>query len=137
MEVSQIMSSNVKLVSPEDSIVEVAQIMKEGDLGSVPVAANDRLQGMITDRDIVLRAVAEGKSIDGVSVKDVMSDGVYYCYEDDSVETVAKKMAETKTRRLPVLNREKRLVGIVSIGDLAGTQKGEGVVFEALKEITQ
>lgn len=136
MQVNEIMSSSVKVVSPDDNVIEVARMMKEGDLGSLPVGANDRLQGMITDRDIILRAVAEGKNPEQTKVKDCMSEGVYYCYEDDDIESVSQKMAETKTRRLPVLNREKRLVGIVSIGDLAAAEKTQSYVHQALKQIT-
>lgn len=138
MQVSEIMSSDVKLVSPDESIIEAAQMMKTGDLGSVPVGANDRLQGMLTDRDIVLRAVAEGKKLEEITVKDCMSEGIYYCFEDDDLETVSRKMAETKTRRLPVLNSEKRLVGIISIGDLAGVddKEGKSFVHQALQQIT-
>lgn len=136
MQVNEIMSSNVKVVNPEDNVIEVARMMKEGDLGSMPVGANDRLQGMITDRDIILRAVAEGKNPEETKVKDCMSEGVYYCFDDDDVEAVSQKMAETKTRRLPVLNHNKRLVGIVSIGDLAGVEKSQSYVHQALKQIT-
>ncbi len=136
MQVSEVMSSDVKLVSPSDRIVEVARIMKEGDLGAIPVGENDRLKGMITDRDIILRGIAEGKSIQDCTVREVMSEGIYYCYEDDDLETVSQKMAEAKIRRLPVLNRDKRMVGIVSLGDLAGADDGQRYVFQALKRIT-
>jgi len=112
------MSRNVKLASPDDTLQEAAMMMAELDAGALPVGENDRLVGMITDRDIAIRAVGEGRSPD-TSIRDVMSKEVLYCYEDEDLDDVAGKMADVKVRRLPVLDRDKRLVGIVSLGDLA------------------
>ena len=123
MRVSEAMSREVRLAAPEQSIRDVAKIMSEIDAGSMPVGENDRLVGMITDRDIVVRAVALGKGPD-TPVRDVMStEQVRYCFDDEELEHVAKNMGDEQVRRLPVVNREKRLVGIVSLGDLARKEK--------------
>jgi CBS domain-containing protein len=118
MQISQIMSANVQLANPDQSIREIAQIMADCDCGALPVGDNDRLVGIVTDRDIAVRAVAAGKSPD-TAVREVMSRGVLYCYEDEELEDVASNMADVKVRRLPVLNAGKRLVGIVSLADIA------------------
>ena len=119
MRVSEAMTREVRVASPGQSIREVAKIMAEIDAGAMPVGDNDRLVGMITDRDIAIRAVAQGKGPD-TPVRDVMStEQVLYCYDDEELDHVAKNMSEQQVRRLPVVNRDKRLVGIVSIGDLA------------------
>lgn len=122
MRVSDAMTREVRVASPGQSIREVAKIMAEIDAGSMPVGDNDRLVGMITDRDIAIRAVAEGKGPD-TPVRDVMSsEKVLYCYEDEELDKVAKNMSEQQVRRMPVVNREKRLVGIVSFGNLAQSE---------------
>ena len=118
MQISEAMSSDVRIASPDQSIREAAQMMGEIDAGVLPVGENDRLVGMITDRDIAIRAVAAGKAPD-TKIRDIMSKEVLYCYEDDDVDDVAQDMADAKLRRMPVLNRAKRLVGIVSLGDIA------------------
>jgi CBS domain-containing protein len=123
MKVKETMSTNVRLANPDQTIREAAQAMAEVDSGVLPVGENDRLVGMITDRDIALRGVAKGKGPD-TSVRDVMTDHVDYCFDDQDVDEVAKNMGDIKVRRLPVLNRDKRLVGIISLGDIA--QAGEG-----------
>jgi CBS domain-containing protein len=118
MKVSECMSSDVELCSPDDTIRDVARTMREIDAGSLPVGENDRLVGMITDRDICLRAVAEGMGPE-TRVRQVMSASPRWCFEDEEIEDVADHMAEFKVRRLPVLNREKRLVGMISLGDIS------------------
>ena len=118
MKVCDAMSCDVMVASPTQSIRDAAKIMAKIDAGILPVGENDRLVGMITDRDIAIRAVAEGKS-PTTQVRDVMSDEVLYCFDDQDLEEVAQNMSEMKVRRLPVVNREKRLVGIISLGDLA------------------
>lgn len=122
MQVSRAMTRNVQLVKPEQSIIDAAKAMAECDCGILPVEENDRLVGMITDRDIVVRALAQGK--DGETrVRDIMSSEVKYCFEDDDVADVARNMADIQMRRLPVVNRDKRLVGILSLGDIANTDE--------------
>jgi len=118
MKVSKCMTRDVELVSPTQTIRDAAQMMADLDAGALPVQQDDRLVGMITDRDIAVRAVAQGKSPE-TRVRDVMSPEVLYCFDDQEIEDVSRNMGEVKVRRLPVVNRDKRLVGIISIGDLA------------------
>jgi CBS domain-containing protein len=118
MKVSKIMTRDVTLLNPDQTICVAASLMAEIDAGALPVGENDRLVGMITDRDIVVRAVAQGRSVD-TKVAAVMSKEVLYCFDTDEIDEVARNMGKARVRRLPVVNREKRLVGIVSLGDLA------------------
>jgi CBS domain-containing protein len=118
MKVSKIMTRDVHLLSPENTIREAASIMAEIDAGALPVGENDRLVGMITDRDIVIRAVAQGKPAD-TKLSAVMSKEMLYCFDTDEIDDVARNMGKAQVRRLPVVNKDKRLVGIVSLGDLA------------------
>src|SRR5215203_2666092 len=118
MQVQEIMSRQVELVGPNTTIRDAARKMRADNLGALPVGENDRLVGMVTDRDIIMRAVAEERSPGNTSVREVMSETVCYCFEDDDVAQAAQMMAEHQVRRLPVLNREKRLVGIVALADL-------------------
>ena len=136
MKVQDVMTADVSFVGPDNSILEIARKMRDGDIGSVPVVENDRLVGMVTDRDVVVRAIAEGGDVRTQTARDAMSPGVLYCFSDESVETVLENMGGQQIRRLPVVNRDKRLVGVVSLGDLAlsGKRKAAG---EALQEISQ
>ena len=135
MRVSEAMTREVRVASPGQSIRDVAKIMDEINAGAMPVGENDRLVGMITDRDIAIRAVAQGKGPD-TPVRDVMStEQVLYCYDDEELDHVAKNMSEQQVRRLPVVNREKRLVGIVSLGNLA--QRETRAANKAVKGVTK
>jgi CBS domain-containing protein len=116
--VADVMSRDVKLVSPDDNVRHVAQMMREADTGVLPVADGDRLIGMLTDRDVAIRLVAEGRDPTQTKVRDVMTADVRYVFEDEELEHVAENMAEQQVRRLPVMNRQKRLVGVVSLGDM-------------------
>jgi CBS domain-containing protein len=136
MKVREAMSRGVRLVSPSDPIREAALIMREIDAGSVPVGENDRLVGMITDRDIAVRAVAEGQGPE-TPVREAMTSQIVYCFEDDDMEDVCEKMAHQQIRRLPVLNDSKRMVGIISLGDLARKTDGAGEAAHALSGIAQ
>lgn len=128
MRASEVMATNVQLAHPEQSISEAARLMAETDAGVLPVGDGDRLVGMITDRDIAVRAVAAGK--DGKTpVREVMSREVLYCFDDDDIEDVAQNMSDLQIRRLPVLNREKRLVGILSLADIS--QQADGAIAGA------
>jgi CBS domain-containing protein len=122
MKVSEVMTRDVTVISPRQSISDAARLMADCDTGALPVGENDRLVGVITDRDIAIRAVAEHLSPE-TPVRDVMSEEVLYCYEDETIEHVAENMGEQQIRRLPVVNREKRLVGIISLGDLSRNAK--------------
>lgn len=137
MQVKDVMSKNVIYVNGDIPIQDAADIMRESNLGILPVANEDRLEGVITDRDITTRAVADGKPIDKTTANDCMSKGISFCYEDDDTETLALKMANTRYRRLIVLNREKALVGIVSIGDLAKNENDKSKTQYALKSICE
>lgn len=118
MRVSECMTREVTMANPEASICDAAKMMADCDAGALPVSENDRLVGVITDRDIAVRAVAEGRD-SSAKVRDVMSAEVRYCFEDDDIDDVMRNMGDLQVRRLPVLNRDKRLVGIVSLSDLA------------------
>jgi CBS domain-containing protein len=118
MKVCDAMSRDVQVASPKQSIRDAAKMMAKIDAGVLPVGEGDRLIGVITDRDIAIRAVAEGKA-PTTKVGDVMSHEVLYCFDDQDLDDIAQNMAEMKVRRLPVVNRDKRLVGIISLGDLA------------------
>ena len=120
MRVSDAMTSDVRVVRPEQSICEAARIMAECDSGALPVTDGERLIGVVTDRDIAIRAVARQMS-PLTTVGEIMTHEVLYCYEDDELEDVAQNMGDLQVRRLPVMDRAKRLVGIVSIGDLSLT----------------
>ena len=131
-----LMSRDVKVISPDMSIREAAREMREGDFGMLPVGENDRMIGTISDRDIAIRAVAEGKDT-GTKVRDVMSEGIAWAFEDDSVEEAVKIMSKRQLRRLPVVNRDKRLVGIVALGDFAVESSEIRPAGEALSEISK
>ena len=118
MQVKDAMTQDVQLASPTQTIRQAALLMAKIDAGSLPVADKDHLVGMITDRDIAIRAIASGKGPKTL-VREVMTQEVKYCFEDEDLDHVAKNMGEIKVRRLPVMNREKRLVGILSLGDVA------------------
>ena len=131
-----LMSRDVQVISPDMTIRDAARKMRDGDFGMMPVGEDDRLIGTISDRDIAIRAVAEGKDA-GTSVRDVMSEGVAWAYEDDSVEEAAKIMSERQVRRLPVVDRNKRLVGIVALGDFAVESSEIRPAAQALSEISK
>ena len=118
MKVGEIMTRGVKIASPDDTIQQAASRMAELDVGVLPVGENDRLVGMLTDRDIAIRAVAQGRGPD-TKVREAMTPEVRYCFEDEDLDDVVQNMGENKVRRLPVMSRDKRLVGIVSFGDVA------------------
>ena len=131
-----VMSRDVKVISPDATIREAAMKMLEGDFGMMPVGENDRMIGAISDRDIAIRGVAEGND-PNTKVRDVMSEGITWAYEDDSVEEGARAMSEHQIRRLPVVNSEKRLVGIVALGDFAVESAEIEAAAEALSEISK
>ena len=135
MKVSKCMTRDVQLATPTQSIRDAARMMLELDAGALPVQQDDRLVGMITDRDIALRAVAAGKSPE-TPIREIMTREVLYCYDDQELKDIARNMGEVKVRRLPVLNRDKRLVGILSLGDLA-LAEDEKVAGEAVKGVSQ
>jgi CBS domain-containing protein len=117
--VQEVMTRPAEIIDPNTTIRDVARKMRADNIGALPVGENDRLIGMVTDRDIVVRAVAEERAPGNTTVREVMSERVYFCLEDDDLEKAAKVMARHQVRRLPVLNRDKRLVGVVALADLA------------------
>jgi CBS domain-containing protein len=135
MLVREAMSRDVKTVNPEQRIQEAARIMLDIDIGALPVGENDRLVGIITDRDIAVRGVAAGKSASAL-VREVMTPEVRYCFDDEDAAHVARTMADEQIRRLPVIDRDKRLVGIVALADLATLAK-TGYATAALSGISQ
>jgi CBS domain-containing protein len=133
MRVGEAMRRDVYVARPDHSIEDAARAMLAVDIGILPVEENDRLVGMISDRDIVVRAVAEGKG-GRTPIGEVMTRDVKYCFEDDDIDRVEQNMGEQQVRRLPVLNRDKRLVGILSLADLAQRDQRVG---DALRQITR
>jgi CBS domain-containing protein len=121
MKVSEAMTREVEIIDPNAAVGDAARRMRDDNVGALPVGENDRLIGIVTDRDIVVRGVADNRLGGTTAVRDVMSEHVYYCFDDDDLEQAAKIMAEHQVRRLPVLNQDKRLVGIVALADLALT----------------
>jgi len=119
MQVEEIMTRLVEVIDPNTTIRDAARRMRADNIGALPVSENDRLIGMVTDRDIVVRAVADERSISDTTVRQVMSEGTCYCFDDEDVEQAAQVMSKYQVRRLPVLNRDKRLVGFVALADLA------------------
>ena len=135
MKISECMTRDVQVVKPDQPIREAAQFMLSADAGAMPVCDGDRLVGMVTDRDIAVRAVAEGRGPE-TPVREAMTDHVDYCFEDDEIEEVALKMSDAQVRRFPVLRRQdNRLVGIVSLGDLSRSEQA-GAATVALDGIT-
>lgn len=116
--VNDVMTREVHVANPEQTIRDAAAAMAQEDIGSLPVGENDKLVGMITDRDIVLRAIANGRDAN-TPIREIMTTDIKYCYDDDSIDAVAKNMADLGVRRLPVVNRDKRLVGIVALSNVA------------------
>ena len=131
-----VMSRDVKVISPDETIKEAAQQMRKGNFGMMPVGENDLMIGAISDRDIAIRAVADGRD-PSAKVRDVMSAGIVWAYEDDSVDDAARLMGEHQIRRLPIMNADKRLVGIVALGDFAVNSSDIGAAGEALSEISK
>ena len=135
MKIAECMTREVEVITPDQSIRDAAQFMLRADAGAMPVTDGDGLIGMVTDRDITVRGVAAGRGPD-TPVRDVMTDEILYCFEDDDIEEVALKMSDRQVRRMPVLNREDRsLVGIVSLGDLSRSNREEAASI-ALDGIT-
>jgi CBS domain-containing protein len=119
MKVKQVMHKGVTWMTPETTLADVARQMKRKDVGAIPVGKNDRLVGMVTDRDIVCRGLANGKTNQKLNAGDVMTKGIIYCSADDDVTKALRIMKAKKIRRLPVIDAKKRMVGILSLGDIA------------------
>jgi CBS domain-containing protein len=135
MKVSEVMTSDVQTVTPDQSAREAANFMLRAEAGSIPVTEGDKVVGMITDRDIAVRGVAVGRGPD-TPVRELMTDHIICARRDDDVDDVARRMSEEQVRRLPVLDDDDRLCGIVSLGDLARESRGEEA-HEALEGVSQ
>jgi len=135
MQVKEIMSPEVKWVAPELTLQELSELMRDQDIGCIPVGENDRLIGMITDRDIVCRAVADGCDPLTTTAREMMTKGMVYCFEDDELEAAVQAMEDKQLHRLTVLNRDKRMVGLLSLGDVA-THASHELSGEALEAIS-
>lgn len=135
MKTEEVMTNEARCVPGNSNLVQAAATMRELDVGSLPVCSEDRLVGMLTDRDIALRVVAEGKDPRQTRADEIMSPGIHYGFVDQEVSEIAEIMEKNRIRRLPVLNREKRLVGIVSISDVA-RQCDASTTQELMKEVT-
>ncbi|WP_308910499.1 CBS domain-containing protein [Pseudokordiimonas caeni] len=119
MKINQVMHAGVDWVSPETPLSAIAKVMRDHDIGAVPVGEKDKLVGMITDRDIVCRALAEGRDISKLKARDVMTKGIVYCRTDEDVEDAIHLMEQKQIRRLPVIDKNKRMVGMLSLGDIS------------------
>jgi CBS domain-containing protein len=137
MKISEVMTANAEVVSPDDTIREAAKMMDDLNVGALPVCDGERLVGMITDRDITVRATSVGKAPDACKVKEVMTAEVEYCWADDTVDEVAQRMSARQIRRLPVIGADRRLVGIVSLGDLATGADDHETVADTVERISE
>ena len=137
MQLKEVMTRGVEVVRPNTGLKQAAEKMKDLDIGALPVSDGKSLIGMLTDRDITVRAVAEGRDPLVTEVKDVMTTDVVYCFEDQDVKEAAQIMADRQIRRLPIIDRDKRLVGIVSLGDLAVDISDDSVASDALEGISE
>ena len=135
MKLSEIMTPDVQVVSPDASLVEAAEKMRSLDVGVLPVTEGKRLVGILTDRDITVRAVAEGRDPKGTRVRDCMSSGAVFCFEDQDSEDAVILMEESQIRRVPVLSRDRQLVGVISLADIA-TRLGKEMAGSATVAIS-
>lgn len=127
MNVRDIMCTDVTIIKPDTTLREAAKHMKDCECGYLPVGENDRLTGAVTDRDIIVRGVAEGHNPDDTTVGTVMTQKIQYCFENDDVKDAAEKMKEQQIRRLVVLNDAKRITGVITIGDIARVSKDDSL----------
>jgi CBS domain-containing protein len=137
MRIAEIMTRDPEVVPSDSTLQDAALKMQELDVGMLPISDGDRLVGTLTDRDITVRATAQGRNPTETQVREVMTPDVVYCFEDQDVSEAAKLMQERQIRRLPILNQEKRLVGIVSLGDVAVHSGAENVVSETIKQVSE
>lgn len=134
-QVRDVMTNNTLWLSPTATMQEAAQLMADNNLGFLPVAENDRMIGMMTDRDMVTRGMAQNLEAQSTQIRDVMTPKTYYCYDDQTSTEICQNMAELQIRRMPVVNRDKRLVGVVSFGDLAQSTEAQ-LIGQAEQQIT-
>lgn len=135
MQVKEIMTREVRSVGPDATLFEVAELMRDDDIGSVMITDGSTLLGVVTDRDIVIRALADHRDVRAMKARDVMSNAVFCCTEDTPIDAVLAEMADERVRRVPVLNVAHQLVGVVSLGDLSQAKARRA--GDALREISQ
>jgi len=136
MKVKQAMHAGVAWVNPDTTVGELARLMREQDIGALPVGENDRLVGMVTDRDIVCRCIAAGKDPKKATARDIMTKGIIYCRDNEDLDDATRIMELRKIRRLPVIDNKKRMVGMLSLGDIshASSRELSGEVLYAVSE---
>ena len=137
MKITEILTPNPQCISPDTTLTTAAQRMKSLDVGMLPICENDRLVGTVTDRDITVRAIAKGANPNTTTVRQMMTEDIAYCFDDDDVEDAAELMEQRQIRRLPVLSRNKQLVGIVSLGDLAVRTQRERLAGAVLGRVSE
>jgi CBS domain-containing protein len=136
MKVKDAMHKGVEWVGPDTPLTEIAKLMRQYDIGAIPIGENDRLAGMVTDRDIVCKGLArDGLDLRSATARDVMTQGIHCCREDDDLAKAVRHMEELKVRRLPVINKGKRMVGILSLGDVGHSAPGE-LLSECVKSVS-
>jgi CBS domain-containing protein len=131
-----VMSRKPEFLPPSATLKQAADQMRTHDYGFIPIGENDRLIGALTDRDIAIKAVAEGWDPNKKTIKEAMHKGIFYCWENDSIEKVIKQMEKLQVRRLVVLNNEKRMTGIISLGDIATKCKNAKLCFELTEAVS-
>lgn len=137
MLIKDMMTRNVEVIDPNATVQEAAKQMKSLDVGSLPVCDGKQMQGMITDRDIVVRALANGRDVAQTKVREIMTDNLYYCFDDQPVHEAAGVMQRYQIRRLPIVNRNKELVGIISLGDVAVDTENQNLAGATLEDISK
>ncbi len=136
MKVKEVMHRGVEWVDPDTPVVELAKLMRKYDIGAIPIGENDRLIGMVTDRDIVCKGLAQnGADAGRMKARDVMTQGIHCCREDDDLARAVRHMEQLRVRRLPVINKSKRMVGMLSLGDLGQAAPGD-LVTECVKSVS-
>jgi CBS domain-containing protein len=137
MKIKDILTKDPHVIRPDAMICEAAKMMKQCDIGMLPVCDGQRLVGALTDRDLTIRAIAEGCDPLSTKVNEVMTPNVFWCYEDEDIKQAAQLMEERQIRRLPIVDREKRLVGIISLGDLALRCDNDRLAEEVLECVSE
>jgi len=136
VKVKEAMHKGVDWVDPDTPVIDLAKLMRQHDIGAIPIGENDRLIGMVTDRDIVCKGLAEyGFDISRATARDVMTPGIHCCNEDDDLAKAVRHMEELKVRRLPVINKSKRMVGILTLGDISRSAQSD-LLSEILKSVS-
>ena len=134
MKVKDAMHKGAQWVSPDTSLSEIARLMREHDVGSIPIGENDRLVGMVTDRDIVCRGLVNGKDVSKLKAREVMTSGIVFCRAEEDIDDATRTMEEKQVRRLPVIDKDKRMVGMLSLGDVSAAcdKKQSGELLQAV-----